>query len=247
MSLRSTLVALSVLAVGCSSSGGSSAPPGGQGTTGPSQTEEDGAAKNAYGVAYPTTNIGRSARNGTSAGNIMQNFKFRGYRTTPGTTIAPSGQLETISLADFYDPELRNKSAGGNPYRVLHITVASVWCSPCNEETNEIVSLVPDLNEKGVVFFQALADGPSTGIGADPNDLDGWIKKHKVNYQMGLDPALKNFGLFFDAAAVPFNADLDLRSMEILYAGVGAPPDITAHVQKYVTWTEKNPAQGAAQ
>ena len=243
MLLRAAFAALSVSAVGCSSS--ESSAPSGQGTAGTGTTTQEVGDQNPYGVAYPTANLGTNARSGSVAGNIMKNFKFRGYKTTPGALITPgSATVEQISLADFFDPELRNKNDAGEPYRILHITVSSVWCGPCNEETKEIVTKVPDLASKGVLFFTALADGPGQGTGATQLDLDGWVKKHKANYPHALDPALKNFGGFFDAAAVPFNADVDLRSMEILYAGVGAPQDIEAHVSKWVKWASQNPAQG---
>lgn len=238
MSLRTSLVAvLSVLAAACSSSGGSSSTPAGnQGVTGPGDTGGT-VEKNSYGVPYPTKNIGTEARSGSRPGNIMRNFKFQGYKTQMGQTVTPNGQLTQVSLADYFDPQQKNG------FKVLHITVSSVWCNPCNEETKEMVAAAPDLASKGVLFLQALNDGPAQGVGATPLDLDGWVKKHQVNFPQVLDPSLKNFGGFFDAAAVPFNADLDLRSMEILSAGVGAPPDIAAEVEKWTAWVDKNPAQ----
>jgi len=241
------IAAVSLFAViGCSSS--DPAPIKGQGEEGPGGTNP-AAETNSYGVAYPTQNLGIIARSGSKAGNIMKNFKFRGYPTKPGEVIpVPNSEgLKDVKLADYFDPELRNKNAAGEPYRVLHITVSSVWCTPCQEEAKEIVAKMSDLDAKGVLFLTAIADGPIQGRGAELLDLDGWVRKHKANYTHVLDPSLKNFGGFFDAAAVPFNADIDLRSMEILYAGTGAPPDMTEHVEKWIRWTKQNPAQGASQ
>jgi hypothetical protein len=245
MMFRSSVAAVAFLAViGCSSS--DSKPIGGQGEQGPGGTSQE-VEKNSYGAAYPTQNLGIIARSGNKAGNIMKNFKFRGYPTKPGDVIPIPNELKDVKLSDYYDPELRNMNAAGEPYRVLHITVSSVWCTPCQEEAKEIVAKMAELDAKGVLFMTAIADGPIQGRGAEPLDLDGWVRKHKANYTHVLDPSLKNFGGFFDAAAVPFNADIDLRSMEILYAGTGAPPDMTEHVDKWIRWTKQNPAQGAAQ
>jgi hypothetical protein len=36
-----------------------------------------------------------------------------------------------------------------------------------------------------------------------------------------LDPGNQNLGVFFDAAAIPFNANIDARTMEILSTDVG--------------------------
>ena len=54
-----------------------------------------------------------------------------------------------------------------------------------------------------------------------------------------LDPGVKNLGVFFDAAAIPWNADLDARTMEILQDGVGYE-DPTA-VQTWLDWVAANP------
>jgi hypothetical protein len=64
-----------------------------------------------------------------------------------------------------------------------------------------------------------------------------------VNFTMMLDPDVKNLGQFFDAAAIPWNANIDARSMEILTAGVGYNPRITAEVDQWLQWIDANPAQ----
>jgi hypothetical protein len=139
----------------------------------------------------------------------MQNFKFRGY---PGGNT--KGGLQTIALADYYDP--CNKL-----YKVLHLTVAGVWCHPCNMETDAIVAAQLQLESERVVVIQALDDGPIAGTPAVQKDLDFWVANHHVNFTAMLDPGLQNLGGFFDAAAIPWNADLDVRTMEILDASVG--------------------------
>jgi hypothetical protein len=42
-----------------------------------------------------------------------------------------------------------------------------------------------------------------------------------VNFTDMLDPGLQNLGGFFDNAAIPWNADLDVRTMELLDSSVG--------------------------
>lgn len=246
MSLRS-IVAVSTLglgvglfgfgALGCSSSGSDSSAgttPTNQGVQAPTVDTSTASDVNPDGIPYPTANLGQDPRSGSHPGNIMRNFKFVGYKTTQGTVVTADDNLKAVSLADFFDP----KQTHG--YKVMHVTVSSVWCQPCNQETTEMVAAATDLASKGVLFVQALADGPAIGTGATVGDLDQWVKKHGVNFTQLLDPALKNFGPFFDAAAVPFNANVDLRSMEILTAGTGAPPDIAADVTRWVNWVNSN-------
>ena len=45
-----------------------------------------------------------------------------------------------------------------------------------------------------------------------------------------LDPGLKNLGGFFDAAAIPWNSDIDVRTMEILDSNEGWAGDVATEV-----------------
>jgi len=119
------------------------------------------ADKNPAGDCYPTANQGYNPRKGQVAGNRIPNFKFIGYRSANGAATPSTGDTETIQLADFFDPK-------GEKYKVIRVVVASVWCGPCNQETDYIVqnNLATDLNGQGAVFLQALSDGPVVGTGA---------------------------------------------------------------------------------
>lgn len=217
-------------------SGSNAAPTGGR-----SGARSD---RNPYGVAYPTKDVGTAARGGNNPGAVIANFDFEGYRVTRQGSVISPGALQPISLADYFDPELRNEASAGVPYRVLHVQVSFLWCTPCNEEAKAIVGAVEKMAAKGALFLTAVADGPIQGKAASVVDLDSWILKHKANYTHVLDPAVRNFGNFFDPNTGSFNADIDLRSMEILYAGSGKLPDIEAHVQKWIDWTARTPPKG---
>jgi hypothetical protein len=104
--------------------------------------------------------------------------------------------------------------------------VAGVWCVPCNEETDAIVADQATLASERVVVIQALGDGPTMGIGATQTDLESWITTHKSNFTEMLDPGLVNLGSFFDASAIPWNCDIDPRTMEILQAATGWSGDL---------------------
>jgi hypothetical protein len=166
---------------------------------------------NPDGVPYPNpaAGYGHSARRGKTPGSVIENFKFLGY---PNANVA--GGLQTIALADYYDP--CNKRL-----KLLHLSVAAVWCTPCNEETVALVAAKSMLDSEQVVLVQALSDGPTMNVGATQSDLNKWIQTNKSNFTEMLDPNLTNLGTFFDAAAVPWNADIDPRTMEILDAATG--------------------------
>ena len=53
-------------------------------------------------------------------------------------------------------------------------------------------------------------------------DLDGWIATFKSPYTHWLDPGNANLGPFYDRSALPWNANIDATTMEILTSGTGA-------------------------
>ncbi len=184
------------------------------------------------GAAYPTANIGYRARSAALAGNRIPNLKFLGY---------PNGDsskgLQQIALSDYYDPS-------GKIYKVIQLVGSSVWCGPCNQETDELVAGGGEMSKKGLVIVQALLDGNEMGKGAVADDLVRWVGDHQIKFTVVLDPNSRNLGPFFDAAAVPWNGYVDARSMEILQAGVGMEEGgAAANEAKWLAWVEANEAQ----
>src|SRR5262252_5265774 len=82
---------------------GSTAQPasGSGGASDDSGVTASGGDSNPEGIPYPQPSggYGRSSRSGGTPGNVMQNFKFLGYREG-----LVAQQPERISLADYYDP-----------------------------------------------------------------------------------------------------------------------------------------------
>jgi hypothetical protein len=169
---------------------------------------------NPDGVPYPTDNIGTIERRNGRPGNRIQNFKFLGY---PNANIA--GGLQPISLAQFYDPE-------GKRFKIIHIQASGVWCSACQAETKAVVPLRSTLEQKQTVWLVSLAEGPTPTVASKQKDLDGWISTFRSPFTHWLDPGNANLGPFYDRAALPWNANIDARTMEILTAGTGG--EVTA-------------------
>jgi hypothetical protein len=201
---------------------------GGSGSSGPACDPCDGGGAlvtvplNPDGIPYPdpATGYGRSSRSGTTPGSVMPNYRFLGYPNSD-----TSMGLQTVAFANFYDPCMKR-------YKLLHVTVASVWCVPCNEETAALVAGAAQLSTPGAVVavFQVLDDGPIMGTPATQADLDYWITLHATTFTEALDPMLTNLGSLVDAATVPWNCDLDPRTMEILDQSSGWTGDITSEL-----------------
>ena len=188
-------------------------------------TDDAGGSTNPDGVPYPcpAAGYGHNPRSGSTPGSVIQNFQFQGYLN--GDSTQP---LTTISLADYYDP--CNKR-----YKILHLSVGAVWCQPCSEETSAVVADLASpssvLKAGGVVFLQALDDGPTVGVPATTNDLNYWIMSHNSNFTEMLDPGLMNLGGFFAAASIPWNSDIDVRTMEMLDSSEGWLGDVGSEIQ----------------
>lgn len=225
MKIRSELVALSsalaIALVACSSSDSttSTPTPQDQGATGGGDTSATSAPDvNPYGVPYPTTNIGTAPRQGTTPGNVMQNFKFLGYKDG---NIANG--LTAISLADYFDPQRKQ-------YKMIHIQAAGLWCIYCKQEAMSVATLAAELEKRQVAWIVSIAEGVTPGTAATSGDVQTWIKAYQDPYTHLVDPSNHNFGAFYNAAALPWNANLDAKTMEIISSDEGAPSDILAEI-----------------
>lgn len=195
---------------------------------------------NPDGKPYPTDNIGTNPSTHKSSGTVgargqrLANYKFLGY---------PEGSAEAglkpVSMANFYDPD-------GKRYKLIMIQAAGVWCGVCKTEMGFKQTIADALKAQGVALITTLAEGSKTGEPAIETDLVGWANRYKTNYPQLLDPGNKNLGVFYDAAALPWNAYVDARTMEILSAGVGLDAQnaegVKKNAEQWLKWLEKNSA-----
>lgn len=220
------------LVAACSSSAstGSSTTPAEQdrGIEGSGDTSAASAPdKNPEGIPYPSDNIGTNPRVGDRAGNRVQNFKFLGY---PGGDVSKG--LQPISMASLFDPS-------GARVKLIHVQASGTWCTYCQAETQVVVPLAQKLADRKVVWVVSLAEGPTPGSPATSKDLDKWVAQFKAPFTHLLDPGNGNFGPFYDASALPWNANIDARTMEILSSGVGATTTDTAILGDVDKWLGK--------
>jgi thiol-disulfide isomerase/thioredoxin len=204
---RISLAPLALL-IACSSSATTEQDPGlaGEGDTAAASAPDT----NPDGVAYPTDNIGTNARSGNRAGNRIANYKFVGYPDGD-----PSKGLQPISLANYFDPT-------GTKVKLIHIQASGSWCPHCVKELEAVSPIKDKLDERKVVWIVSLAEGPTPGTPSKVSDLDKWLDSYKPPFTHVLDSGNKNLGPFYDAAALPWNASISAKTMEILSSGTGA-------------------------
>jgi len=157
----------------------------------------------------------------------MRNYKFLGL---PRGTLTQA--LEPISMASLYDPS-------GTRTKLIHIQASATWCGYCQAEAEAAIALSEQLAERKVVWLMSLAEGPTPGRGATKDDLNAWVAKFTPSCPQVLDSGHQNFGAFYDAAAVPWNANIDARTMEILSSGVGALVNEAAVLADVDGWLAK--------
>jgi hypothetical protein len=217
------------------------------GTTSPGTCDET-----PQGDCYPTDDIGTAPRQGNIPGQRIPNLQFFGFKNLdPSQRTDPSGELQRVTLAEFYDPT-------GSRLKLIHLIGASVWCHYCNVETEMLASGgAADLSSRGVVFLQALIDGPKLFVGATPDNLREWVRGPRrdeggrvfetpLNFTVMLDPDHDSLGPFFQADSVPFSLNIDPRSMEILSAKQGfAASDYEAEFEEWLTWIDTHPPKGS--
>ena len=184
---------------------------------------------NPDGVTYPTSDLGGRARQGTTPGARIPNFTFRGY---PDSNRANG--LQTVSLADFYDPSQVR-------YKLLHVMAAVAWCPHCAAQTQAMVQAAPQLTQAGLVIVQTLMEAPDPSRALTLSDLSDWIDRFGTPFTVVFDVEGRRLSTIVDLEAVPWNGFIDTRTMEILDAGQGELTDYSGHVQGLLQWVDQNP------
>ena len=184
---------------------------------------------NPDGVPYPAGPYGIGPRQGSVAGDIVPNFVFRGYRN--GNT---GGDPVTLSLADLYDPT-------GQRNVVIHLMAAAMWCPVCTKQTDAMVQAHGTLKSEGATIVQSIIMGPDRDVPPDRCDLVDWITERGAPFTVVLDVDARRLTTVTTLSAVPFNALIDARTMEVLQSGEGAPVDYTAYVRTALDWVAANP------
>lgn len=181
------------------------------------------AAANPDGVAYPTDHLGGQKRSGKIPGDRIPNLAFHGY--VDGDR---SKGLQTISLADYYDPQ--NKR-----WKLLHIEVAATWCAICSSEADATVTVKEPLGAKGVAYLEVIGSGPTAGIGPSLGNVDDWMTGHHSNFSTALDVRGRRMATIgVQNSVMPWDVMIDVRTMEILDSSGGAPADLGKFDESYL-------------
>lgn len=188
-----------------------------------------GRSANPDGVPYPTDSIGGLERSSLHPGQRIPNLTFQAY--VDGDR---SKGLQTISLADFYDPQQKR-------HKVLDIQISQTWCSICSVETESTVAVLDQLRTEGAVIIQVMTSGNDPSKGPSTEDVDGWVDRHRMTYTLAVDVRGRRMSSI-GVSTVPWDILVDTRTMEILDSSAGAPADVMKYVRDGLQWVAKHPA-----
>lgn len=185
---------------------------------------------NPEGVPYPTDHLGGAKRVAARAGQRIPNFTFVGYPEADR-----AGGLQTISLADYYDPDQ-------NHHKLLHLQVAATWCSICSSECDATVKVKEPLASEGVVYLEVVVNGARLGVGPSLDEIDGWMTRHEQNFSIAIDGRARRLAsIGIDGSVMPWDVLVDTRTMEILDSSGGAPLDLVSYDREALRFIAAHP------
>ena len=85
---------------------------------------------------------------GTDKGEVVANAEFQGW-LTPLASEHTAATLESISLADYYDPN-------GTRYELVLVNSAALWCSVCQSEHRALPARFEQYEGRGLMLLSAL-------------------------------------------------------------------------------------------
>ena len=185
---------------------------------------------NPEGVPYPTDHIGAAERTRSRPGDRIPNFTFQGYVN------GDRSKLQTISLADYYDPDRKH-------HRLLVLQFAATWCAYCSSELTETLRVKDELAAEGGVFLEVLVSGAKLQQGPSLDEAEQWMARHNTTISMAIDVGARRVGrIGVDGSVMPWDARIDTRTMEILESSGGSPADVAKYVREGLEFVNKNPA-----
>jgi hypothetical protein len=173
-------------------------------------------------IAYP------DSPTGFEIGDTIADFQFVGYANFTDPT--NNGDLQSVRLAEFYNPTGTEVFGEGSPYgpagspkpKAINLLISSVWCGPCSYEAQYVLpGEYATWKPKGGHFIAILIDGIDVGTPATLLDLANWATRFNTSYTVVTDPASKVIPLY--EAAFPGNLIVRTSDMKIVHRVAGVP------------------------
>lgn len=163
---------------------------------------------------------------GFGLNSVISPYVFYGWHNPQ----IASGELEQISLAEFYNPTGQDTFPADSIYRpgelkptVMLLDVSAQWCPPCQAESKtELPALYTQYQSQGFEIILEL-NQQNSGAPAEPKHLGQWTSYYKTAWPAVIDPT-SELGPLYDQEAFPTNILIDTTTMKVVARIAGAPP-----------------------
>jgi thiol-disulfide isomerase/thioredoxin len=145
---------------------------------------------------------------GYGMGTTMANLNFIG-KQSPTPTDYSTLPMQPITMADV------RKDA-----KLILIDGAARWCTPCNYDQPEMVTLEANYASKGVAIMEVVVEG-SYGVAATDNDINRWALQHALSGIITIDPGYE-LAKYADVTAFPLYIVVRADTMRVEYLQTGS-------------------------
>jgi hypothetical protein len=159
-------------------------------------------------LSYP------AAPYGTGVGSVIADHCFEGLRDPKSVDYVVTDNAGPICLREFYNPQ----GISTLP-RVLLVTTAALWCSPCKDEEKTAQSNRDYWLARGAEFMTLITEDATTAP-ATLTNVGTWAKQFKLGFPVALDADKASFA-YFSAEAYPDHLLIDLGTMKIIASESG--------------------------
>ncbi len=157
------------------------------------------------------------------AGDIMDDFAMVGVVDSNKDGSLAKETRKEVKLSDF-----------ATSHKIILFVISAGWCGPCKVETKSFVGWMKTYGPKGLMIYQTLSDGATTGKTPDPTFLTSWITGYNPMGACGIDPK-KLSSQYNTKGTIPMNMILDAKTLKVLEKWNGGSASVTeAKIKKYL-------------
>jgi thiol-disulfide isomerase/thioredoxin len=179
---------------------------GGTTTVNPDEQNKDSATDTCDPLTYPCGPYGYAP------GAIVANLSLVGQHDDNNSGLPTDDAVKPIHFADYFAQK---------GYKALVVLAAAEWCSPCQAEQPELVSLFNAYKANGnkVAMVEAIVQDKD-GNPADMTVVDRWTNRFHLPFDMVADPG-NALNPYYDINAFPMQMVVRTSDMKIIWQNNG--------------------------
>ena len=146
-----------------------------------------------------------SLANMMDVGATMDDYALVGYTDTNNNNSLIGEPLRLIKLSHYAKTK-----------KIILLSVATGWCTSCQEEAKSFASLMKTYGPKGLIIIQSITDGLKMNTMPTLGLLNNWVSQFKSAGAAGLDPGNVAGRYNTKKGTVPLNMIIDAKTRRVL-------------------------------